>query len=82
MMIKPPSQTIRSRIFEINNRILIAVKHLQVEERTRTVQKAPVLDLGVRTNSFLVKAGEGSGRGDSIETMAMVKQAKFHLMLF
>src|SRR6185503_18020124 len=60
MMIKPPGETIGGGIFEVNNRILIAIEHLQVEECAGAMEEAAILDLGVRTNFLFVKAGEGS----------------------
>ena len=42
------------------------------------MQQTAVVDFRFRVNAFFVKAREGGGRGDAVETVAVIKQTKFH----
>ena len=41
-------------------------------------KKTIAREVGVAVNTVRVEACEGCGRGDAVETMAMIKNAKFH----
>ena len=45
------------------------------------MQQAAVFDVGARVDAFLVKAREGGSRGDAVEAVAVIKQAKFHKLI-
>ena len=78
VMIEPPGKLFRRRILEVDDRILVTVKHVLVKQIAGTMQQTLVLDFGVRVNALPVEAREGCGRSHAIEAMAVVKQAKFH----
>src|SRR5690349_13769895 len=77
-MIEPPRRLLRRRIFEIDDRILVGVKHRVVEEIAGPVQQPGVIDLGFRMNAFLVEASESGRRSDTVEAVAVVQETKFH----
>src|SRR6266568_3571367 len=81
VMIEPPGQFFGRRVLEIDDRILVTVKHLLVKQVTRAMQQTGVLDLRFGMDLFLIKACEGGGRGDAGEAVAVIKQAQFHLGL-
>ena len=79
MMIEPPGQLFRRGVFEIHDRVFVAVKHVSVEEKVvRAMQQPTVTDFSVGMYSLLIKTGESRRRSDAIKTMTVVKDAKFH----
>ena len=80
MMIEPPSEFLRRGVFEIDDGILIAVKHRHVEEIPGPMKQTFVLDFRVGMNSFFVESRKGCGRRDPVKTMTVIKQTKFHLV--
>src|SRR6266496_1046736 len=79
VMIEPPGQFFGSGIFEINDRIFIAIKHSQVKKIPRSMKQTGVINIRFRMNAFLIKTREGGRRSDAIEAMTMIKQTKFHV---
>src|ERR1043165_9786176 len=78
VMIEPPRQLLRRRILEIDDRILVGIKHRVVEEIAGPVQQPGVIDLGFRMDAFLVEASESGRRRDAVEAVAVVEKTKFH----
>src|ERR1051326_4843558 len=77
-MIEPPRQLVRRGVFEVDDGILVGIKHRVVEEIAGPVQQPGVVDLGFRMNAFLVEASESGRRSDTIEAVAVVQETKFH----
>lgn len=78
MMIEPPRESFGGSVLEVDDCILIAVKHVQVEESTGTVGQSGVVDFGERFYSFFIEPRECCCGRNSIETMTVIKQTKFH----
>jgi hypothetical protein len=43
------------------------------------VEQPAILNLGIRVDSFMIETTEGRCRSNAVKTMAVVKDAKFHL---
>jgi hypothetical protein len=78
MVIEPPRQFLGSCVFEIDDRILVGIKHLEVKQVTGAVQQSRVADFGFRMDPFFIEASKRRRGGNSVETMAVVKDAKIH----
>src|SRR5258705_13256613 len=78
VMIKPPGQLLCRRILEIDDRVFVAIQQRQVEKVSRAVQQTSVVNFSFAVNTVRVEAREGCGRGDAVETVAVIKNAKFH----
>src|ERR1043165_4137295 len=78
MMVEPPRQTVRGRVFEINDGVLVAVEHLFVKERARAMQEARGFNIRRRGDARFVEARENRRRGHAVKTVAVIKDAKFH----
>src|SRR5687767_5163374 len=78
VMVEPPRQSFRRRIFEIDNRVLFGVKHVEVKQIAGTMQQSSVVDLCVGIDPFFVEPRERCGRRYSVEAMTVIKDAKFH----
>ena len=61
MMIEPPRQAFVGRIFEINNRVFIAVKLFVVKSISGAVHRRRVETCGSRMNYRLIKFGKNGG---------------------
>src|SRR5437773_1065819 len=77
-MIKPPGQSFGRGVFEIHDGIFVAVKHLHIEKRARTMKQSCVLNISLRVDPFLVKAREGGGGSDAVKAVTVIKQTKSH----
>ena len=77
-MIEPPGQLFRRCIFEIDDRIFIAIKQLEIEKVARAMQQTSVVDFSFGMNTVFVESREGCRRGDAVKTVAMIKDTKFH----
>ena len=73
MMIEPPRDVGRTRIFEVNNRVLVTIKLLLVEQRTRTVDEAGEFKIDVASNALAIEPGEQRGRGSPVEAFVVIK---------
>jgi hypothetical protein len=80
MVIEPPGKFFGCGVFEIDDRILIAVKHGHVEKISRSMEKAFVVDLSFRMDAIFVKTSKGRRRRDAVETMTVIKKTKFHFI--
>ena len=77
VMIEPPRQPLVGAIFEIDDRILVAVKLLAVKSIAGTVHRRRVGNIGIRVDLCPVKFGKDRGRRDSVETVAVIKYLSF-----
>src|SRR5688572_22335231 len=77
-MVKPPGQALSRRILKIDDSVFIAIKELEIKQVSRPVQQAGVAYFRFGLNTFLVKTREGCRRSDSIKTVAVIEQTKFH----
>src|ERR1700733_15090610 len=78
MMVEPPRQQRRTGVFEVHNRVFVAVKNSILERMRSLVGHSRVINLRVRMNAFAVEAFENRSRGRSIETSVMKTKAKLH----
>src|ERR1700734_418185 len=77
MVIKPPGNFRRRRIFEIDNGILVTVKIFLVEQRAGTMHQAGKLEIDVRANTLAIKTRKQGRRGRSVKTFAVKKYPDF-----
>src|SRR5882724_2644318 len=79
VMIEPPGQLFRRRILKIDDRVFIAVKHIAFEQEVpRPMQQSAIFNARVVMNSFEIKTRERGRRGNAVETMSVIQNAKFH----
>jgi len=57
-MIEPPGDFGRRRVFEIDNRVLVAREIGFVKQRAGAMQKAGELEVNIAPDSFAVEAGK------------------------
>jgi hypothetical protein len=67
MMIEPPGNLRRARIFEINDHIFVAVKQPLLKGLDGTMGHAGITKDRLRINALAVKARKQSGRSRTIE---------------
>jgi hypothetical protein len=77
MMVKPPGYFWRWRVFEIDNRVLVARELVLVKERACAVDESPISELDIVANALRVKAREKSGRCSAVKTFVMKKNPDF-----
>lgn len=77
MVIKPPGNFGRRRIFEIDNGVLITVKIFFIEQRAGAVHQARELKIDVRANTLAIKTRKQGRRGGSVKTFAVKKHPDF-----
>ena len=77
MMIEPPGDFGRARIFEIDDRVLVAVEFGFVEKSPRAVQQAGIQELNIVTNALGVEPGKQSCRGGTVETTIVIEDFNF-----
>src|ERR1700720_1625837 len=73
VMIEPPGQFVRRRIFKIDDRILVAIKHFFVKEIAWTMQQSVVVDLCLGMDPFFIETCEGGGRSNAVKAVAVIK---------
>jgi hypothetical protein len=78
MMIEPPREFIRRRVFEIDNRVLVGIKHTEVKQIAWPVQQSGVIHDRFRMDAFFVEACERGRRGDTVKAVTVIKDAQFH----
>ena len=61
MVIEPPGDVWRRRIFEVDDGVLVAGKLGLIEERTGAMHQAVVLVIGPRSNALAVETREQGG---------------------
>jgi hypothetical protein len=82
VMIEPPGQTGRRRVFEVDDRVLIPVEQGRIEPLLSRMRHARVSELGVRVEVTAKKPAEERSRSGAIETMVVIKDSNFHQVLF
>ena len=75
MMIEPPGQLRRWRIFEVDDRVLVSIKHLFIKQIARSMKQPAVMNIGAGNNSLAIKPGECCRRGNAVKAVAVVKNA-------
>jgi hypothetical protein len=82
MMVKPPIDSGRRRVFEINDCVLVAVKISFVEQRASAMHQPTELKLCVVVDALLIEAGKQGGGRRAIKTFVVIKDSDFHSALF
>src|SRR5216683_981899 len=77
MMIEPPRHLRRSRVFEIDNRILTIHKRTLIEQRPRPMHQPVIRELIRRLHALPVKSSEQRSRASPIETFIVIKNPAF-----
>jgi hypothetical protein len=75
VVIEPPGNFGRSRIFEVDDSVFVAAKIALVKERSGAVHQAVVLVTGARGDALAVKAREEGGRTSSIKAFVVIEDA-------
>ena len=73
MMIEPPGDFRRCRVFEIDNGVFVAREFAFIEERACTVDQPVVSVTRTGGYTFAMKPREQRGRASSIKTLVVVK---------
>src|SRR5205807_4844999 len=81
MVIEPPGNFGRWRVFKINDGILVAIKILFVEQRPCAVYKSAELKVGILANAIPVEAGKQCGRSSPVKALIVKKYPDFHSAL-
>src|SRR5271156_2101189 len=77
VMVKPPRNLRRTRVFEIDDGIFVAVEVRFVKQRSRAMQQAGKFEINITSDSLAVEAGEERSRRRPIETLVVVKNFDF-----
>lgn len=77
-MIEPPGQALVRGIFEINDRVFVAVKLIFVKGVAGTMHCRRVENFRVRIYFGAIKFGKKCGRRNAVEAVSVIKNAKFH----
>jgi hypothetical protein len=77
-MIEPPRKPFVGAIFEIDDRILIAVELFSIECISRAVHRRRVENIRIRVNFRAIELGKYRGRRDTVETIAVIKYPEIH----
>jgi hypothetical protein len=75
MMIEPPGNPGRGRVFEVDNGVFVAGEFTLVKERAGSMDEAVVLVGGVRGDAFAMEASKERGRAGSVETFVVIENA-------
>jgi hypothetical protein len=75
MMVEPPGNARRWRVFEIDDGVFVAGKLTLVKERTSAMDQAMVLVRGGGRDTLPMKAREQRGRASSVETFVVIEDA-------
>src|SRR5664279_1045512 len=78
MVIEPPRDAWRRRIFEIDNGVLVTNEFGFIEQRPGAMHQADILEFGVLANSLPVKSREECRRTGSVKTLVVVKDPYLH----
>lgn len=72
-MVEPPGDFARTRIFEIDDGVFVAIKIGFVEERAGAVQQARVYKINVVADALSVKARKKRSRRCAVKTPIVVE---------
>jgi hypothetical protein len=75
MVVEPPGDARRGRVFEVDDGVLVAAKLALIEERSGAMRQAVVLVGGAGGNAFTVKAREQGSRAGSVKAFVVIKDA-------
>ncbi len=75
MMIEPPRNLWRSRVLEIDNRILIAGKVALVEERPCSMHQPVIFVRSVGVNALPMESRKKRCRASSVKTLVVIEDA-------
>src|SRR5262245_1876957 len=78
VVVKPPCQAFRAGILEVDDRILVAVKHSFVKELPGVMNQPEVVHLRLGIHPGLIQASEEGGRTSPVETMVVKANANSH----
>jgi hypothetical protein len=78
VMVKPPGDSRRSGVLEIDNSVFIAGEIGFVEESPGLMNQSGELKFRLGVNAFAVKTREQCGRCRTVETFSVIKDANFH----
>lgn len=78
-MVEPPGQPFVRAVFEIDDRVLVPVELLPVERVPGPVHRRRIPDLRSGMDLCRVKLSENGRRRNAVETIAVIKYAKFHI---
>jgi hypothetical protein len=79
MVVKPPGNPRRRRIFEIDNGVFVAGKLVLVKQSPRPMHQAVVLVAGACRDPFAVKPREQRGRARSVKEFVVIKDANLQV---
>src|SRR5262249_22954646 len=63
---------------EIDDRILVRIKHGHVKQIAGAMQKSGVIDFCIRMDAFFVEAREGRRGSDAVEAVTVIQDAELH----
>jgi hypothetical protein len=75
VMIEPPGELLGSCVLEVDDRVLVRIKHSQVKQISRPVQQACVINFRFRMDALFVETSEGRCGSDPVETVSVIKEA-------
>src|SRR5689334_20899404 len=76
-MVKPPGDPGRRRILEVDDRVLVSVKILFIEQGTGAMDQAGELEIHAGTDALAVKAGKQRRRSSAVKTFAVKEDPYF-----
>jgi hypothetical protein len=79
VMIEPPGNRGRGRVFEVDNRVFVAGKFLLVEKRAGAVHQAAEFIFRAGGDAFAMEPRKQRGRAGAVKTFIVVKNAYLHL---
>src|SRR5258706_5632432 len=78
MMVKPPSQFWRSRVLEMDDRVLLTVKLAFVKQLGGPMSQSCVFEARLGIDLGLVEPREDGGRSRAVETLVVKEDANMH----
>jgi hypothetical protein len=75
VMVEPPRDLRRTRIFEIDDCVFVAVELIFVEKSTGTMHEAGKFEFSIVTDPLAVKARKQRRRRSTVKTFVVVKDA-------
>ena len=72
-MVEPPGNFGRTRVLEINDGILVAIKFGFIKKRSGAMQQSAENELRIFANALLIKTRKQGGRAGPIEALVVIK---------